>query len=99
MSEKSESKWFAGTLAAYGRLGVHELRNCLYPDSNVAQGHNEYGMWASPTPGQVQEAQEKDGRDHKSNEVPPHSILGERLQQAERAVEDRERHDRSMERE
>ncbi len=90
-------KWFSGSLAAYGRLGIHELRNALYPESNVAQGHSEYGMWAAPTPGQVQQAQEKDGvapDAHKANEVPPHSILGERMRDAERSAEFRERESR-----
>lgn len=93
-------KWFSGSLAAYGRLGIHELRNALYPESNVAQGHSEYGMWAAPTPGQVQQAQEKDGiapDSQKGNEVPPQSILDERMRDAERSAEHRERDDRSRE--
>lgn len=97
-------KWFSGSLAAYGRLGIHELRNALYPESNVAQGHSEYGMWAQPTPSQIQQAQEKDGvapDAQKANEVPPQSILGERMRDAERSAEYREREtcERDLERE
>src|SRR5437870_3644403 len=90
--DEPQQKLFSGALAAHGRLGVHELRNCLYPGSNVAQQHSEYGMWASPTPGQVAEAQEsaeKISADiHKSNETPPSSILGERMHEAEKRARD-----------
>lgn len=71
--KKSKGNWIGPSVTAFGRLGIHELRNALYSESNVAQGHSEYGMWGQPTPGQVQQAQEKDGvapDAQKGNEVP-----------------------------
>lgn len=92
--KKAKGNWIGPSVTAFGRLGIHELRNALYPESNVAQGHSEYGMWASPTPGMVQDAVEKDGAKsdvQKANEVPPQSILDERMRDAERSAEFRER--------
>ena len=100
--DEPQQKLFSGVLAAHGRLGVHELRNALYPESNIAQGHSEYGMWAAPTPSMITSAIEKDVQQdvQKADDVPSQSILNERLQQAERSSRDqRERDDRDVEKE
>ncbi|MBL9084250.1 MAG: hypothetical protein JNK76_20790 [Planctomycetales bacterium] len=48
-----------GSLGAMGRLGLHELRNATYPDSNIAH-HGEVGMYGNPTQGEVAEARESE---------------------------------------
>ncbi|MBX3357425.1 MAG: hypothetical protein KF745_03265 [Phycisphaeraceae bacterium] len=83
--EKSTPKIGAGHAAAMARQGLAELRAAMYPSSNVAQPP-QYGIYGTRTPGEVMEDKEKAARD--PDERP--SILGERLQQAERDVESRE---------
>jgi hypothetical protein len=90
----NDSKIGAGHAAAMFRLGLNELRNTTYPDSNVAQRHAEYGIYGTATPQEVMEAKRRDepARDDKD------SVLADRLQQAE-ARDDRGRDSKEMERE
>jgi hypothetical protein len=48
-----------GHVAAMGRLGLHELRGMMYPESNIAQ-RAEYGLYGTRTPGEVAEARRDD---------------------------------------
>jgi hypothetical protein len=59
MAEESKPKIGAGTLGAWFRLGLRELRGALYPESNIAQ-QTEYGMFGSLTPGEVAAARRDD---------------------------------------
>jgi hypothetical protein len=51
-------KFGAGSVNAFLRQGIKELRNGLYTGSNIAT-NNEYGVWGSPTPGEI--AVEREG--------------------------------------
>ena len=44
-----------GHAAAMGRMGLHELRGMVYPESNIAQ-RSEYGLYGTRTPGEVADA-------------------------------------------
>ena len=83
--EKSTPKVGAGHLKAMARQGLAELRAAMYPSSNVAQPP-QYGIYGVQTPQEVLHDKEKTG----SDPTEQRSILGERLQQAERDVESRE---------
>lgn len=84
--EKSTPKIGAGHAAAMARQGLAELRAAFtFEPTNVAQ-QPQYGIYGTRTPGEVMEDKEKAARD--PDERP--SILGERLQQAERDAESRE---------
>lgn len=50
----SEKKMGAGSLQAMGRLGLQELRNAVYAQSNVAAA-TEKGMYGTALPSDVQE--------------------------------------------
>lgn len=83
MSEAKDSKpFFSEHVKAMGRLGLAELRNALYPDSNVAQQHAEQGIYGTKTQGEVAEGRRAESP---TQEVSPEkgSILGDRLKQAE----------------
>jgi len=41
-----------GTAAGYWRQGLRELRQALYPESNIAQTA-DYGIWGAATPGEI----------------------------------------------
>jgi hypothetical protein len=52
----------AGHAAGMARQGLRELRQALYPESNVAQ-QTDYGIWGVATPGEVAESRRSDVRD------------------------------------
>jgi hypothetical protein len=72
-----------GHLAAMGRQGLKEMRNALYPGSNVSQ-QPEYGLYGTRTPGEVAEARRDNGRDFEEEKTADRgSILEDRMRQAE----------------
>lgn len=85
--DQPEPKIGAGHASAMFRQGLAELRNALYPESNVAQQQAQYGLYGTKTPGEVAEARKAEDRD--LNEE-PRSILDERTAQAEQARDVRE---------
>ena len=85
----------AGHAAAMGRLGLHELRNAVMPESNVAQQHAEYGLYGTATPGEVSEARRVEEYDRGEEGG---SVLDDRMQQA-LARDDHERDTKEMDKE
>lgn len=59
MSKKKKPKLGEGTLGAYARQGLAEVRGALYPTGNVAQP-TDPGMWGNKTQGEI--ADERRGR-------------------------------------
>ena len=53
MSSRPSPKFGAGHLEAFGRQGMAEIRNALYPESNVAQRHAEPGIYGTAVPSEV----------------------------------------------
>ena len=55
MNDSSERKAKIGSEHAptMGRLGLEELRNALYPSSNVAEPNTMYGVYGTKTPGEL----------------------------------------------
>jgi hypothetical protein len=45
-----------GHARGMGQLGLQELRNGVYTESNIAEKHPPYGVWGVPTPGEVADA-------------------------------------------
>lgn len=80
--DKQPQKIGSGHANAMLRLGLAELRSSMYPQSNVAQQHTQYGVWGTKTPGEIMQDKENDMRD--PDERP--SILNERLQQVEQTI-------------
>ena len=70
-----------GTFGAWLRTGLNELRNCFFPESNVAQKHTEYGMYGTLTPGEIAETRRDGTRDLEEEHSQP-SILDQKLEQA-----------------
>ena len=95
MANEEAGKIGAGHAAAMGRLGLHELRNAVMPESNVAQQHGEYGLYGTATPGEVSESRRQEAYDHGEERG---SVLDAKLEQA-MARDDLGRDDKSMERE
>lgn len=98
MAENNDSKapFGAGSLKAFGRLGLQELRGALYPESNVAQP-TEQGMYGSATPQEVAKDKQEEAIPQKEE-----SSLDRHLREAtERAEIEREKEskERGMERE
>ncbi|GIK15212.1 MAG: hypothetical protein BroJett003_01760 [Planctomycetota bacterium] len=91
---ESSPKIGAGSFGAWIRTGWREIRAALYPDSNVAQ-QPDAGVWGNKTPGEVMLERQGEARD--PDERP--SILGERLQQAEKARDGREPESPQLEKE
>jgi hypothetical protein len=87
-----------GHVRGMAELGLNEIRNGVYPESNIAEKHPPYGVWGHPTPGEIADARRDDGRgleiDHSSS-----SVVGDRLEQASGRAERREgpSEDRGME--
>lgn len=83
----------SGHMAAMARLGLAEIRAAAaFPESNVVQPPVP-GLYGVPTQGEVAAAREADAdASSKLRELneEPLSILGERLQQAERSRDVRE---------
>jgi hypothetical protein len=85
-----------GHFSAWLRQGLREFRALLYPESNVAQAP-EYGLYGTRTPGEVAEARRGDG--HDLEEERHHSVLGDRLKEAEgRSDRDDRDQDRGLDR-
>lgn len=96
MSEK-KPKLGAGHASAMFRQGLSELRNSLYPESNVAQPA-VYGIAGTRTPGEVM--QDKHGAVRDPDEKP--SLLKDHIKQAEKenqSDKSREREPRERDRE
>lgn len=92
--DQPDPKIGAGHAEAMFRQGLAELRNALYPQSNVAQPA-QYGLYGTKTPGEVAESRRSEERD--LNEE-PRSTVGERLERAEQARDDRGQEPPQMER-
>lgn len=71
----------AGTASAMLRMGVTELRNVIYPESNVAARQAEPGVWGTATQFEVNQQREADAI---QPEAAKESILNERMEQASR---------------
>lgn len=52
----------AGHASAMLRQGLAELRQAVYPDSNVA-AQPQYGLYGTRTPGEVMQDRKAEGRD------------------------------------
>jgi hypothetical protein len=81
--DKTPAKWGSEHAPAMLRQGLRELRGAVYPESNIAQ-QPEYGVWGTKTPGEVAEDRRGDGRDLEDEASKDgHSILGDRMREAE----------------
>lgn len=85
----------AGHLSAFMRQGLRELRNALYPSSNVAQQYPELGLYGTRTPGEVQNERKAETRDIEEEHG---SALARHMEKA-RERQAPERDDRDIERE
>lgn len=74
-----------GHASAMFRLGVGELRQAMYTESNIAK-NVEYGIYFTKTPGEVAEERRDDV---KSPEEEGKSILQQSLQQAADKMQDK----------
>ncbi len=68
----------AGHAAGMFRQGLRELRGVLYPESNIAQQQQDYGIWGVATPGEVAESRRDEARGLDEERS---SILEDRLNQ------------------
>lgn len=94
-SNSEKPKIGAGTLSASMRLGLTELRNAVFADSNVAARHTETGMYGTAT--QYEVNQERQGQTPEMSSE-HHSVLEDKLRQAEQAREGREPPSKELER-
>jgi hypothetical protein len=70
-------------LRSMGALGLEEIRNALYPTSNIAQHSTEPGMWGDRTYGDVVDARNcSAGQERRS-------LLAEKIKQVEMARDGR----------
>ncbi len=67
-----------GHVEAMARQGLRELRNSIYPSSNISNV-TELGVFGTQTPGEIAEARREDVR---APEEEGPSVLQERMQQA-----------------
>lgn len=72
----------AGHAAAMARLGLRELRDAMYLDSNVAQ-YPELGTFGTLTPQEIL-AGKRDAGAKQEQEPEQDSILDERMREAEK---------------
>ncbi len=95
--EGASPKIGAGTMQAMARQGLHELRNALYPDSNVA-AHPESGMYGTALPSEV--AAQRQG-ELQPGEPPQASVIESQIKEADRQAQatHEDRGQRGMERE
>lgn len=95
MAENNEPKppYGAGSWQAFQRLGLHELRAALYPNSNVAQP-TEMGMYGTATPQEVANEKQNEVKEQESSF---HRELREATERAE-IEREREPREREMER-
>ena len=98
MAENNDSKapLGAGSLQAFARLGLQELRGALYPGSNVAQP-TEQGMYGTATPQEVTKEKQAEATPQKE-ESSVHRELREATERAE-VEREKESKERGMERE
>ncbi len=95
---KDKPKIGDGHARGMGELGLNELRNGLYPGSNIAEKHPPYGVWGHPTPGEIADARQGDERN--MDEEPTHdSPLADRLAQAKDREAERDDMSREHEKE
>lgn len=86
MSDKREGaspKIGAGTLQAMGRLGAHEIRNSLYPESNVA-APTEAGIYGTALPSEIVAQRHEELQ---PGPAPSESVVADRLKQADRQAQ------------
>ena len=95
-SNEDRPKIGAGHASAWMRQGLRELRQAVYPESNVAHGPVEYGLFGTRTPGEVAEGRRSDALEMEEERQ---SILGERLQAIGRSPDDRVIDAKELERE
>ncbi len=99
MSTEPSPKIGAEHASAMWRQGLRELREAVYPESNVAQPA-EYGVYGTKTPGEVAQDRRADARD--AEEAPAEareSALDQRARQAEaRADRETQERDHGLER-
>lgn len=76
-------KWGDQALKAYWSLGWEEIRNAVYPGSNVAQHSTEPGMWGDRSYGDVADDRNREDTERKS-------LLAEKLKQVETVHDGRE---------
>jgi hypothetical protein len=94
MARKIGEGHFSGWL----RMGLHEVRNAFYTNSNIAQKQPEMGIFGQLTLGEVAEGRRGPAEGLEQEAAQDHGLtLDDRLQQAERRDEP-ERDDREMER-
>lgn len=91
--EQDKPKVGAGSLGAWMRQGLRELRAALYPESNVAQ-QTEYGMYGTKTPGEIAADRRSDVRDLSDG-----PSLEDRIQQMGPSRDDPERDNRDLDKE
>ena len=96
-------KFGAGHVSAFMRQGLEELRNVVYPESNVAEPHTMYGIYRTQTPGEVATARREDAHSSPSSEPialeeERGSVLGDTMKQVEANREAAGRDDREIER-
>lgn len=82
MSDKP--KYGEGHAEAMFRQGLSELRASMYPDSNIARGQVEYGIWGTLTPGEVAQDRRESVRDLNDDPNQSRSILNEKLQELQK---------------
>lgn len=80
MNDPDNAKIGAGHAEAMLRLGLNELRNAAYLDSNVAQRYPEQGLFGTATPQEVMDSKRVEPP---LPDEPRDSIVAERLRQAE----------------
>ena len=86
----------AGHLSAFMRQGLEELRNAMYPESNVAEPHTAYGIYGTKTPGEVVADKRVDISATKSDSYRK-SVLADAMKQAEAVHDDLQTRDPSRE--
>ncbi|QOV92079.1 hypothetical protein [Humisphaera borealis] len=76
-SEPSNRKFGDQTLKAMASLGLEELRNAVYPSSNVAQQSSEPGVWGDRSYGDVSDDRNRAATPERR------SLLAEKVKQVE----------------
>lgn len=85
---KDQPKIGAGHASAMFRQGLRELRNALYPESNVASPVTEYGVYGTKTPGEIAEARETTPDRSADEEARAQPTLGQSEQQAQAKIQE-----------
>lgn len=79
-TEQGKPKIGAGHFQAFARQGLAELRNAMYPDSNVAQRYPEQGLYGTSLQSEVAADRRADVQGHGS-------MVEERAEKASETVE------------